>query len=105
MNVSQQWSYGLGLPDPGFGWRRWGGPQPWRPDYGDDMGRGHLYPSKSKTLRIVEPFVQYGLHEAQYTSVEHAMREVAAITYLIGRGYDPKTAHRIVESWEVDERF
>ncbi|MFC7442965.1 hypothetical protein [Laceyella putida] len=53
----------------------------------------------------MEPFVQYGLREARYTSFEHALREVAAITYLMGRGYDPGTAHQIVESWEVNERF
>ncbi|MBA4493333.1 hypothetical protein H1191_03300 [Paenactinomyces guangxiensis] len=60
---------------------------------------------KSSTLKAVEPFVQYGLREARYTSVEHALREVAAIAYLMGRGFDPRTAHQIVESWEVDERF
>lgn len=75
MKVSNQWPYGL--PDS----RHWGGP-PWYPD----MGRGDLYPRKGQTLRIVEPVVQYGLHEARYTSFEHAMREVAAITYLMGRG-------------------
>jgi hypothetical protein len=33
------------------------------------------------------------------------MTEVAAITYLMGKGYDPMTARRMVESWEVDEMF
>nr|WP_230199144.1 hypothetical protein [Risungbinella massiliensis] len=79
----------------------------WNPEssYYDDEMSGKLYPSKKKTLHKVEPWVQYGLSEAQRTSVEHAMREVAAITYLIGIGYDPHAAHRIVESWEVNERF
>jgi hypothetical protein len=60
---------------------------------------------KQHTLSTVEPIVQYGLKEAQFTSHLHAMREVAAISYLIGRGYDPRIAHQIVESWEVNEVF
>lgn len=60
---------------------------------------------KRETLRAVDPFVQYGLKEAQHTSYPHAFREVAAISYLLGKGYDPRTAHRIVESWEVNEHF
>ncbi|MFC7441076.1 hypothetical protein [Laceyella putida] len=68
--------------------------------------RQPLYPGlKAPTLGAVESFVQYGLREARYTSFEHALREVAAIAYLMGRGYDPQTAHQIVESWEVNERF
>ncbi|WHY03065.1 hypothetical protein [Neobacillus sp. DY30] len=61
--------------------------------------------NKHTVLRTVEPFVQYGLHEAKHTSFAHALREVAAITYLMGMGYDPKMAHRIVESWEINEVF
>ncbi|WP_223292241.1 hypothetical protein [Salipaludibacillus neizhouensis] len=60
---------------------------------------------KQHTLSMVEPFVQYGLQEAQVTSHLHAMREVAAISYLIGKGYDPQTAYLTVESWEVNEVF
>ncbi|MGG3798611.1 hypothetical protein [Metabacillus fastidiosus] len=60
---------------------------------------------KQHTLSTVEPIVQYGLKEAQVTSYLHAMREASAISYLIGRGYDPQTAHQIVESWEVNEMF
>lgn len=56
-------------------------------------------------LNSIEPFVQYGLKEAQYTSYPHALREVAAITYLMGMGYEPMTARQIVESWEVNEMF
>ena len=54
---------------------------------------------------IVEPYVQYGLKEAKHTSYAHAMREVAAISFLLGRGYDPNTAYRMVESWELNETF
>ncbi|MDX8366048.1 hypothetical protein SLH52_12750 [Cytobacillus sp. IB215665] len=56
-------------------------------------------------LGTVEPIVQYGLKEAQHTSYMHAMREVAAIAYLMGKGYDQKTAWQTVESWETNESF
>ncbi len=60
---------------------------------------------KQETLSQVQPWVQYGLKEAQKTSIPHAMMEIAAISYLMGKGYDPRTAHQIVESWEVGEMF
>ncbi|XEC97640.1 hypothetical protein AB6A23_12750 [Paenibacillus tarimensis] len=60
---------------------------------------------KHYVLSTVEPFVQYGLREAQFTSYPHAFREIAAITYLMGMGYNSAEAHRIVESWEVNEVF
>lgn len=60
---------------------------------------------KHTVLSTVEPFVHYGLYEAQYTSYVHALREVAAITYLMGMGYSPAVAHQIVESWEINEVF
>lgn len=47
---------------------------------------------KSETLRTVIPFLNYGLQEA-------------TMTYLLGKGYDPQTAFKTVESWEVNERF
>ncbi|WP_257351662.1 hypothetical protein [Pseudalkalibacillus decolorationis] len=60
---------------------------------------------KHHTLHTLEPWIQYGLQEAKFTSYSHAMLEVAAISYLIGRGYNPRVAHQIVESWEVNESF
>ncbi|MBW5446697.1 hypothetical protein GE107_11555 [Cohnella sp. CFH 77786] len=60
---------------------------------------------RNHVLGTVSPVVRYGLWEMQYTSVTHAMLEVSAITYLMGRGYDFPTARRIVESWEVHESF
>lgn len=60
---------------------------------------------KSETLNAVKPFVDYGLKEATFTSHSHAMTEVAAISYLLGKGYDPQTAYKMVESWEVNEMF
>lgn len=61
------------------------------------------YDLKQETLSQVQPWVQYGLNEAQKTSIPHAMMEVVAIAYLMGKGYDPRTAHRMVESWEINE--
>jgi hypothetical protein len=52
-----------------------------------------------ETLTAVEPWVRHGMWEAQAISTEHALREAAAVTYLIGRGYYPEAAHQIVESW------
>jgi len=65
----------------------------------------HYLHLKNPVLQVVRPWVQYGLHEAQHTSVSHAMTEVAAIMYLLGKGYNPKLAHYIVESWEKNEHF
>jgi hypothetical protein len=56
-------------------------------------------------LNMIQPLVQHGLYELPKTSVPHVLNEVAAIGYLMGRGYDFYTARRIVESWEVDESF
>jgi hypothetical protein len=65
-----------------------------------------LYPHmKSHVLNSIAPFVKYGLHEAKHTSFAHALQEVAAITYLMGNGMDPKTAYLTVESWEINEMF
>jgi len=70
--------------------------------YPPDATSYHL---KQETLMRVNPWIQYGLNEAQKTSIPHAMMEVAAIAYLMGKGYDPRTAHQIVESWEINEMF
>jgi hypothetical protein len=65
-----------------------------------------LFPHlKHTVLREIAPFVTYGLEEAKGTSYEHAFQEVAAMTYLMGKGMDPKTAYLTVESWEVNEKF
>lgn len=56
-------------------------------------------------LMRVRPWVEYGLREAQTTGYKHAMTQIALITYLMGMGYDQHTAHKLVETWEVDEKF
>jgi hypothetical protein len=70
--------------------------------YMQQMPYGNL---KYETLNAVQPFVRYGLHEASFTSHDHAMTEVAAIAYLLGKGFDPQTAYKTVESWEKNEMF
>lgn len=59
------------------------------------MGRDLM----DETLSVIEPWVRNGMREAREISVEHALREAAAVTYLIGRGYPARVAHQIVESW------
>ncbi|MGG6449480.1 hypothetical protein [Pseudobacillus badius] len=56
-------------------------------------------------MRTVIPFLNYGLQEPTFTSYSHALSEVVAMTYLLGKGYDPQTAFKTVESWEVNEKF
>jgi hypothetical protein len=60
---------------------------------------------KSETLMVIRPFVEHGLKEAVYTSYEHALTEIAAMAYLLGKGFDPQTAYKTVESWETNETF
>lgn len=60
---------------------------------------------KSSTLNAVNPFVQHGLKEAHFTSYQHALMEVAAMSYLLGKGYDYNAAYQLVEAWEVNESF
>jgi hypothetical protein len=51
---------------------------------------------RNHVLGAVSPVVQYGLYEMKHTSVAHSMYEVAAITYLMGRGCDFRTYCRIL---------
>ncbi|EEL34815.1 hypothetical protein bcere0019_19520 [Bacillus cereus Rock3-28] len=62
-------------------------------------------PLKKPVLDFVKPWVDYGLNEAKQTSHKHALTEVAAIMFLVGKGYNPTIAHYIVESWEKNEQF
>lgn len=57
---------------------------------------------KKETLSQVQPWVQYGIKEAENP---HAIMEVAAISYLKGKRYDSRMAHQIVESWGVGKCF
>ncbi|KEK25059.1 hypothetical protein [Bacillus gaemokensis] len=62
-------------------------------------------PLKKPVLDFVKPWVEYGMNEAKYTSHKHALTEVAAIMFLVGKGFNPTIAHYIVESWEKNEQF
>jgi hypothetical protein len=52
-----------------------------------------------ETLSAIDPAFKHGLKEISITPLPHAIKEAAAVSYLIGRGYDYNTAHNIVESW------
>lgn len=65
----------------------------------------HMMMSPHYLLPQVRPLVRYGLWEMRVTSPQHAMTEVALIAYLMGMGYPFQIAHRIVESWEINEVF
>jgi hypothetical protein len=52
-----------------------------------------------ETLTAIDPAFRHGLKEISITPLPHAIKEAAATSYLIGRGYDYNTAHNIVESW------
>jgi hypothetical protein len=52
-----------------------------------------------ETLTAIDPAFKHGLKEISITPLPHAIKEAAAVSYLIGRGYDYNTAHNIVESW------
>lgn len=60
---------------------------------------------KQKVLYEIEPIVKHGLKGAKYSSTQHALREIAAISYLMGMGYDSSIARQIVESWEINKSF
>ena len=51
------------------------------------------------------PIVDYGLRELSATNPRHAMTEIAIISYLMGMGFDFRTARAIAESWEDNESF
>ena len=65
----------------------------------------HSFTFKKPVLDFVKPWVDYGLNEAKHTSHKHALTEVAAIMFLVGKGFNPTIAHYIVESWEKNEQF
>lgn len=56
-------------------------------------------------LLQVQPAVRHGLRELNDRNARHTMIEVALMSYLMGMGFDFRTATAIVESWESDERL
>lgn len=54
-------------------------------------------------LLQVQPVVQHGLRELDRSGTRHSLTETALISYLLGMGFDYRTARAIVESWETDE--
>jgi hypothetical protein len=54
---------------------------------------------EQETLGVTAPVVHHGLKEAKVISYQHALQQAAAISYLMGKGYNFLTAWQIVESW------
>jgi hypothetical protein len=59
----------------------------------------HPYDLKHETLTATAHVVKHGLEEAKEISLPHALKQAAAISYLMGKGYNYRTAWEIVESW------
>ncbi|NBI28106.1 hypothetical protein ERL59_03930 [Chengkuizengella sp. YPA3-1-1] len=53
----------------------------------------------------ISPWIRHGLDKAENKNYKQAMEEIALISYLMGSGFDARTSHQIVESWEVREMF
>ncbi len=60
---------------------------------------------KRPILTMLNPWIKYGKKEARMYGIDHALREISAISYLMGMGYGERQAHKIVESWEINEKF
>lgn len=56
-------------------------------------------------LMMVRPVVKHGCREIARCGPKHTLTEVAMIAFLMGTGLDYRTAHMLVESWEVHETF
>ncbi|WP_047155297.1 hypothetical protein [Aneurinibacillus tyrosinisolvens] len=48
----------------------------------------HPYDLKHETLAVTAPVVNHGLKEAKETSYPYALKQAAAISYLMGKGYN-----------------
>lgn len=51
------------------------------------------------------PLLDYGLSKLSATNPRRAMTEVTIISYLMGMGFEFRTARAIAESWEDNETF
>jgi hypothetical protein len=52
-----------------------------------------------ETLSVIDPAFKHGLTKMSIIPLPFALKETAAISYLMGKGYDFNSAHGIVESW------
>lgn len=50
-------------------------------------------------IEKMEPIVERGVWENKAFGTRHAVREAALTAYLMGKGYDERTAHSMVEYW------
>ena len=63
------------------------------------MPRMHPY----NFLLQLQPLLQHGRRALAAEPAGHALTEVTLTAYLMGMGFDHRTARAIVESWESDE--
>lgn len=47
----------------------------------------------------MDTIVERGVWENMVFGTRHAVRQAALTAYLMGKGYDERTAHAIVENW------
>lgn len=84
------------------------------------MGKGLFSNSRQKTIVAVvpnqmssayyfllqiRPAVNHGIRELEDRDIQHVIIEVGLICYLMGMGFDYRTARAAVESWETDENL
>ncbi|ANE48054.1 hypothetical protein SY83_19120 [Paenibacillus swuensis] len=62
------------------------------------------YPQADRysVIEDLRPAIAYGLNEAEGRGYDHTLSEVAAISYLMGLGYDYNTAYATVDSWNLN---
>ena len=56
-------------------------------------------------LSQLRPIIQHGVQERSTANPRSATTEVALTAYLMGLGFDCRTAQVIVQSWKEDEVF
>lgn len=54
-------------------------------------------------LLQLQPVVRHGIRELDNSTTQHVILETTMMAYLMGVGYDYRTARAIVESWEIDD--
>lgn len=71
--------------------------QPWNyQQQPPNMGQHSI---EQQVLSAVNPVINHWMREAQHLGYPHALREAAAIAYLMGQGQDFHSAWQMVASW------
>jgi hypothetical protein len=106
-NYTNPYNLPTSMPNPNMNPMPYAGPNPNLSPYANPNPKPAPGPKslKNTVLSAVDPAVKHGLKEGKHTSPSHALRETAAIAYLMGMGYTFAMAKQTVESWEIDEMF